>query len=209
MIEPQWLTYELRAGAMCAMGLGVTFVAGDIQFADGHVQVPEGVTEALKAPRGTRCYHQVAHRLPGVLIEVVRRRPTIRPVKRDISLDTLTGRGCDVLTAVASGQPMPTTSPNSCPAPRTTVKSHVRHIHAEIGIRARVQAVAFAYESGLVPVAEEPAAGPCEPVSAEPRRRSTSNGAVARVALEVTLDGCDERVHLPYDLSCSNTSSSY
>ncbi|MFE2218412.1 response regulator transcription factor [Streptomyces canus] len=32
----------------------------------------------------------------------------------------------------------------------TTVKSHVSHILAKIGVRARVQAVTFACESGLV-----------------------------------------------------------
>jgi DNA-binding NarL/FixJ family response regulator len=68
-------------------------------------------------------------------------------------LDTLAGREHDVLIAVASGWSNAEIAERLSMAP-TTVKSHVSNVLAKIGAHARVQAVAFAYESGLIqPVA--------------------------------------------------------
>ncbi|MCX4902952.1 response regulator transcription factor [Streptomyces sp. NBC_00878] len=87
--------------------------------------------------------------LTRTLIDTVRReRPARRP-EGDIGLGTLTGRERDVLTAVASGWSNTEIAERLSIAP-TTVKSHVSHILAKIGAHARVQAVVFAYESGLV-----------------------------------------------------------
>jgi DNA-binding NarL/FixJ family response regulator len=87
--------------------------------------------------------------LTRALIHTVREQPPARPVEREAGLATLTERERDVLTAVASGWSNTEIAGRLSIAP-TTVKSHVSHILAKIGARARVQAVAFAYESGLV-----------------------------------------------------------
>jgi DNA-binding NarL/FixJ family response regulator len=87
--------------------------------------------------------------LTRALIHAVREQPPARPAERETGLATLTERERDVLTAVASGWSNTEIAGRLSIAP-TTVKSHVSHILAKIGARARVQAVAFAYESGLV-----------------------------------------------------------
>ncbi|MFF4119108.1 LuxR C-terminal-related transcriptional regulator [Streptomyces sp. NPDC001714] len=87
--------------------------------------------------------------LTRALIDAVRLQHTVRPLPRTSGLGALTGRERDVLIAVASGWTNAEIAQWLSIAP-TTVKTHVSNVLAKIGARARVQAVAFAYESGLI-----------------------------------------------------------
>jgi DNA-binding NarL/FixJ family response regulator len=87
--------------------------------------------------------------LTRALIDAVRQQHTTRSLHRASGPDTLTRRERDVLIAVASGWSNAEIAEWLSIAP-TTVKTHVSNVLANIGVRARVQAVAFAYESGLI-----------------------------------------------------------
>ncbi|WP_406446144.1 response regulator transcription factor [Streptomyces sp. NBC_00631] len=87
--------------------------------------------------------------LTRALIDAVRQQRTVRPLPRTPGPRTLTGRERDVLIAVAAGWTNAEIAQWLSIAP-TTVKTHVSNVLAKIGARARVQAVTFAYESGLI-----------------------------------------------------------
>jgi DNA-binding NarL/FixJ family response regulator len=89
--------------------------------------------EALLAPASTRR-----------LIEQSARVTPDSPV-----LDSLTARERDVLTLLARGLSNPEIAAELVVEP-STVKSHVASLLSKLGVRDRVQAVVFAYESGLV-----------------------------------------------------------
>ena len=87
--------------------------------------------------------------LTRALIDAVRQQHTVRPLPRASGPGALTGRERDVLIAVAAGWTNAEIAQWLSIAP-TTVKTHVSNVLTKIGARARVQAVTFAYESGLI-----------------------------------------------------------
>jgi len=105
---------------------------------------PDRLVEAIRLVAAGESL--LAPTLTRRLIEEYLNRP--RP-KSEPKLETLTDREREVLTLVADGLS------NAEIAQRlvvsdATVKTHVNHLLAKLGVRDRVQAVIFAYESGFV-----------------------------------------------------------
>lgn len=119
---------------------------------------PHGLTAAIRAVAAGGAV--IPPNLTRRLIDIVRRRSpasTPPPAQR---LATLTERERQVLGALASGWSTTEIAEHLSVAP-TTVKSYACRVLAKIGARSRVQAVAFAYESGLtVPHPTRPALPP-------------------------------------------------
>jgi DNA-binding NarL/FixJ family response regulator len=125
--------YEaLRAGAS-------GFLVKDVppeQLVAGIRSVASG--DSLLAPSITRrLIQEFVHRPPDAL-----RTPAPE-------LARLTAREVEVLRMMARGRSNPEIATEFFVS-ETTVKTHVAHVLAKLGVRDRVQAVVFAYESGLV-----------------------------------------------------------
>jgi len=93
--------------------------------------------EALLAPSVTRR-----------LIEAYVHRPA--PDTTHAILDRLTEREQDVLKLIARGMSNNEIAQHLVLS-QATVKTHINHLFAKLGVRDRVQAVVLAYQTGLVP----------------------------------------------------------
>jgi DNA-binding NarL/FixJ family response regulator len=126
----------LRAGAS-------GFVLKDVppeQLVDGIRAVHSG--SSLLAPSITRR-----------MIEVHLVRPAVVPAP-----DSLTPREREILGLLGRGLSNAEIA-DTLVVSETTVKTHVGRVLMKLGLRDRVQAVIFAYESGVVTIGHNPAAG--------------------------------------------------
>ncbi len=133
-------TFDLNEYVYEAMKAGASgFLLKDVpraQLVDGVRTVAAG--DALLAPAITR----------RLIEQFVKRPPSsVRPLPPEI--EALTARELEVLKLVARGR---TNSEIAAELfiSEATVKTHVAHALAKLDLRDRVQAVVFAYESGLV-----------------------------------------------------------
>ena len=132
-------TFDLDEYVYDALAAGASgFLLKDV----GPEQLTEGIRivasgDALLAPTVTR-------RLIDELVAARRRRATPPP-----ALDSLTPREREVLQLVAQGLSNVEIA-ELLVVEETTVKTHVSRLLAKLGLRDRVQAVIFAYETGLV-----------------------------------------------------------
>jgi DNA-binding NarL/FixJ family response regulator len=129
----EYVYESLRAGAS-------GFLLKDVppeQLVAGIRAVVSG--EALLAPSVTR----------RMIEEFVRRPPSTaaRPAPRE--LEQLTAREREVLVLMAHGLSNAELA-REFVVSEATVKTHVAHVLAKLGLRDRVQAVVFAYESGVI-----------------------------------------------------------
>jgi DNA-binding NarL/FixJ family response regulator len=133
-------TFDMDEYVYDALRVGASgFLLKDVppeQLVAGIQAVASG--DALLAPSVTR----------RVIEEFVRRPPdSVRTAPAELA--ELTARELEVLKLIARGLANAEIATELFVG-ETTVKTHVAHILMKLGLRDRVQAVVFAYESGLV-----------------------------------------------------------
>ena len=132
-------TFDLDEYVYEAMKAGASgFLLKEVrpeQLADAVRVVAAG--ETLVAPAITR----------RLVEEFVRRRPPGSGTPEEVS--ELTGRELEVLKLIARGLSNGEIA-SELFLSEATIKTHITHVLAKLGLRDRVQAVVLAYESGLV-----------------------------------------------------------
>jgi DNA-binding NarL/FixJ family response regulator len=109
---------------------------------------PEELVAAIRAAHIGNAL--VEPRMTRRLLEEFARRPAMAPVGQiPALLNELTERELDVLREMARGLSNAEIGQHLYIG-EATVKTHVTHILAKLGLRDRIQAVVLAYESGLV-----------------------------------------------------------
>jgi DNA-binding NarL/FixJ family response regulator len=131
-------TFDLNEYVYEAMRAGASgFLLKDV--------LPEDLVAAVRVVAGGDAL--IAPAVTKRLIEhFVRAAP---PAVPPAELSELTPREVEVLTLVAKGRSNGEIAADLVLS-EATVKTHVKHILAKLGVRDRVQAVVFAYEAGLV-----------------------------------------------------------
>ena len=138
-------TFDLNEYVYEAMRVGASgFLLKDVprrQLIEGVRTVAAG--DALLAPAITR----------RLIEQFVKRPPAlVRPLPTKV--ETLTPRELQVFELVARGGSNAEIA-DELYVSEATVKTHVAHALAKLDLRDRVQAVVFAYESGLIEAGEE------------------------------------------------------
>jgi DNA-binding NarL/FixJ family response regulator len=116
---------------------------------------PEDIVAAIRAvARGDALLD------PAVTASVIRQFAALPSPREDLKaqVDELTAREREVLSLMASGLSNAEIA-GELVLSEGTVKTHVRHVLRKLGLRDRIQAVIFGYESGLL----QPGAGPAPP----------------------------------------------
>jgi DNA-binding NarL/FixJ family response regulator len=109
---------------------------------------PEDLVSAIRAAEAGNAL--IEPRMTRRLLEEFARRPAMVPLGQvPARLADLTDRELDVLREMARGLSN-TEIGDRLYIGEATVKTHVTHILAKLGLRDRIQAVVLAYESGLV-----------------------------------------------------------
>jgi DNA-binding NarL/FixJ family response regulator len=133
-------TFDLDEYVFAALRAGASgFLLKDVRREDlVHAVRVVAAGDALLAPSVTRR-----------LVEDFARRPSAGGVAASAELDRLTPREREVLALIGLGHNNAEIG-EALVVAQATVKTHVGRVLMKLGLRDRVQAVIFAYESGLV-----------------------------------------------------------